>query len=149
MKKKKKADHDPEMFDLMKDAPKTEERAMTTATNNEIESDLLETNLSRDVETDSHVKSVSRELFNRSNIDLKTEVNHDEINQVTKIRFLEDKFGIANADVLIQSFLALRVSKERKSRREFVESLQTENKNAQGGFGQAISKLFGGGNNNG
>lgn len=108
---------------------------------------LLENTLQSEVEQEHHVKSVSKELFNKENIDLKTEVSHDEINQITKIRFLQDKFEVANVNILLKSFLNLRVSKKRQSRREFIDALQTENRNAQGGG--FFSRLFtGGGNNN-
>lgn len=107
---------------------------------------LLENTLQTEVEQEHHVKSVSKELFNKENIDLKTEVSHDEINHITKIRFLQNKFEVDNVDILLKSFLNLRVSKKRQSRREFIDALQTENRNAQGGG--FMSKLFGGGNNN-
>lgn len=108
---------------------------------------LLEDNLSQEVESDNSIKSVSKELFNKESIDLKTEVTHDEINHLTRMRFLEQKFQTENIDVLINSFLRLRVSKNRKSRAEFINALQTENRNAQGS-GFSLSKLFGGGSNN-
>lgn len=106
-------------------------------------SGLLEDDLQSEVESEHHVKSVAKELFNKENIDLKTDVSHDEIMQITKIRFLETSFRVENVDVLLKSFLNLRVSKERKSRKEFVDTLQTENRNQQGmGFGAKLSGLF-------
>lgn len=118
----------------------------TPGTTKNANAGLLENTLQMEVDQEHHVKSVSKELFNRENIDLKTEVSHDEINHVTKIRFLQDKFGVDNVDILLKSFLNLRVSKKRQSRREFIEALQTENRNSQGGG--FMSRLFGGGNNN-
>lgn len=103
---------------------------------------LLESDLSVDVEQDNQVKSVSKELFNKVQIDLKTEVTHDEINNIARLRFLEDKYNVRNINTLIDSFLRLRVSKNRKSRQEFIQALQTETKNAQG---QSMwNKIFGG-----
>ncbi len=102
---------------------------------------LLESNLGSEIESDSHVKSVSKELFTNNAIFLKTEVSHDEIPNITRILFLRDRFGVQNMDTAINSFLSLRVSKDRKSRKEFIESLQSENRNAQGGGW--VSKLFG------
>lgn len=107
------------------------------------EDELLEHNLSRDMEQDSTIKTVSKELFSSKDIDLKTEVSHNEINQIVKLNFLKARWQVDNIEVLTDSFLRLRVSKERKSRREFVETVQLENKNAQGGGW--MSKLFGGG----
>jgi hypothetical protein len=108
---------------------------------------LLETSLSQTVESENTIKSVSKELFTHSNIDVKTEVSHDEINNLTRLRFLRDRFNVQNVDTLTQSFLALRVSKDRKSRREFIEALQSENRSSQGG--NFLSKMFGGGGGGG
>lgn len=109
---------------------------------------LLETSLSQNFEMDNNIKSVSKELFNKHEIELKTEVSHDEINNISRLVFLKEKFGISNIDVLTHSFLKLRVSKDRKSRTEFISALNTENRNAQGG--NLMSRLLGmGGNNNG
>lgn len=109
--------------------------------------ELLETSLSQELEQESNIKTVSKELFNNNAIDLKSEVTHDEINDLTRIRFLKEAFGISHTDSLIVSFLSLRVSKNRQSRREFIEALQTENRNANQG-GNFFSRLLGGGNNN-
>lgn len=112
---------------------------------------LLETSLQQEIESESNIKSVSKELFSHQNIDLKTEVSHDEINNITRLQFLKHRFGIQNIDVLTDTFLRLRVSKQRKSRQEFISALQTENRNAQGGglIGK-LGNMFGGngGNNN-
>lgn len=111
------------------------------------EDELLEHNLSRDMESDSNIKTVSKELFSSKDIDLKTEVSHNEINEITKINFLKARWGVDNIEVLTDSFLRLRVSKERKSRREFVETVQLEGRNQQGG--SFLSRMFGGGGNGG
>lgn len=104
--------------------------------------DLLETSLQQEVETENNIKSVSKELFNKKEVEVKTEVSHNEINNVTRLLFLEDRLLVSNVEVLIDNFLALRISKNRRSRREFVEALQTETKNTSGGG--FLSKLFGG-----
>jgi hypothetical protein len=104
---------------------------------------LLENQLNVQMEQETHIKSVSKELFSVGAIDLKTEVTHNEINAITKLRFLENKYGVSNINTLINSLLALRVSKGRKSRREFIDSLQAERRNEQGG--NWMTKLFGGG----
>lgn len=105
--------------------------------------ELIETRLSQDIEQENSIKTVSKELFSKDSIEMKTEITHDEINDITRLEFLAAKFGISNVDVLKSSFLRLRVSKNRKSRGEFIASLQTENRNNNpaGGF---LSKMFGG-----
>lgn len=101
----------------------------------------------RPVEQDDSVKSVAKQLFSSDVIDLKTDITHNEINDLTRLRFMQEKFKVqstGNLDHVISSFLRLRVSKDRKSRREFIEALQTENRNQQGG--SIWSKLFNGNN---
>lgn len=100
----------------------------------------------RPMESDNQVKSVAKELFNQGQIELKTEVSHDEINNLTRLRFMRERFGIDNVETLTNSFLSLRVSKDRKSRSEFIAALQTENRNTNGGG--IWSRLFGVNNNN-
>ncbi|MEI6887617.1 MAG: hypothetical protein WCK31_05275 [bacterium] len=107
--------------------------------------DLLETSLSQNFETENNIKTVSKELFSKTNIELKTEIDHDEINNITRLQFLKEKFMISNVDVLVQNFLKLRVSKDRKSRKEFIDALQMENRNSNAP--SMMSKLFGGGGN--
>lgn len=94
--------------------------------------ELIERGLTQQFETDNTIKSVSKELFSGKEVSLKSEVSHDEINDITRLHFLKEKFGVSNIDVLIQSLLELRVSKDRKSRREFVETVTAEKKSADG-----------------
>jgi len=135
-----------EDFDLIvtrdkKTEPKNELLATTSTGNTD---ELLETSLSQTFEQENSIKTVSKELFNTNGIELKSEVDHDEINNITRLHFLKEKFGISNVDTLVSSFLRLRVSKDRKSRREFIEALQTENRNSNPG-GSLMARMFGGG----
>lgn len=108
-----------------------------------LEGQLIEEQLGIHTETESNIKSVSKELFNSDKIDVKTELSHDEINMVTKLRFLERKFKLRNIDVLVGSLLTLRVSKDRKSRSEFIQALRSEDQDAQqSGF---LKKFLGAG----
>lgn len=108
--------------------------------------DLIENNLSQMVETENNIKTVAKELFNKGSIELKSEVTHNEINHITRIRFLGTKFRLENMDYLTDNLLSLRVSKNRKSRNEFISALQSENRNQQGGG--FFNKLFGSNNRN-
>lgn len=109
---------------------------------------LLESTLSQEFETENNIKTVSKELFSKGSINVKTEISHNEINDITKLGFLKERFRIGNTDFLIQSLLEHRVSLKRKSRDEFIRALQTENRNANPA-GTFMSKFFGGGANNG
>ncbi len=93
---------------------------------------LIEDKLtSFDVRDETDIKAVSKELFSSEDIDVKTEVSYDEINMISKIRFLEHKFGIKNVGPLLKSFLSLRVSLARKSRKEFITGIRGEDANQQ------------------
>lgn len=89
------------------------------------------------IEHEDSIKSVAKQLFTHDVIDLKTDISHNEINNLTRLRFLQEKFKVGKQDRaidnVINSFLRLRVSKDRKSRAEFIAALQTENRNTQGG----------------
>ena len=93
---------------------------------------LLEEQLGLRTESENSIKSVSKELFSSDKIDVKTELSGDEINMVTKLRFLEERFALGNMDTLINSLLRLRVSKNRKSRDEFIKALNSENQQEDG-----------------
>lgn len=128
----------------MKERQELEDRSLVASTREFIPDNLLEQNLQQEVTSEHHLQTLSKELFSKFNIELKTELSHNEINHVTKLLFLNDRHMISNVDVLISSFLKLRVSKDRKSRREFVESLQTEARNQQGsGFMNGLKGMFG------
>lgn len=103
--------------------------------------DLIEDSLEFPLQDESDIKAVSKELFSGKEIDLRTQVSADEINLVTKIRFLEEKFGIKNVKPLLASFLNLRVSLDRKSRTEFIQAItgEQEKKNKDSWWG----KFFG------
>lgn len=121
-----------------------QDRELVASTREFLPDNLLEQNLQQEVTSEHHLQTLSKELFSKHNIELKTEVSHNEINHITKLLFLQDRLLIDNVDVLISAFLKLRVSKERKSRREFVESLQTEARNQQGsGFMNSMKNMFG------
>lgn len=75
------------------------------------------------------IEGVSKELFTGGpEIDLKSEVTKDQIVMITKLRFLQSKAALTNVQVLIDSFLTLSVSKDRKSRIEFIQAVNGETK---------------------
>lgn len=107
--------------------------------------ELIETSLSQTIESEHNIKHVAKELFSRKDIDLKSEVSYNEVNNLTRLQFLEDALNIGHIRTLKGSLLALRVSLKRKSRGELIQMAQTENRNQQAGFN--LAKLWGGGNN--
>ena len=62
------------------------------------EPELIEDGLSFNVQDDTDIRAVSKELFSSEDIDVKTEVSYDEINMISKMRFLQQKFDMKNID---------------------------------------------------
>jgi hypothetical protein len=110
--------------------------------NEDVSTELIEEGLNYNVEEDNEIKAVSRELFTKKEIDVKTEVSYNEINQISKIRFLENKFEIKNVQPLLESFLSLRVSMNRKSRLEFIKAIKGEEDMAETRLGK-LKRFFG------
>lgn len=119
-------------------------RKISSASSKRSEDALLEKKPSILGEQTNHVESVSKELFDDQKIDLRTEVSDEEIKNLARLRFMSTHFKCSTMDVVIDSFLSLRVSKERKSRGEFIQALQTERRNnEEGQTAKVFQKLFG------
>lgn len=88
---------------------------------------LLEESISSGQENESNIRTVSKELFSKIDVQVKTELSHNEINAATKLLFLKEQFHVDCVDDLLQSFFELRISKGRMSRKEFVDALKLEN----------------------
>src|SRR6056297_2067063 len=72
-----------------------------------------------------------KELFDIIDIDVKTELSSEQVMIISRMRvysnFLKKKYGIKNFNNLIESFLKLQVSKDRSSRKEFVDAMKSTN----------------------
>lgn len=89
---------------------------------------LIEDSLSFQVENENDLKQVSKDLFTQGNINLKTELNDKEISYITKIQFMQEMYGMHTLDNAVNQFKQLRVSKDRKSRAEFINAVGGEAK---------------------
>ena len=75
---------------------------------------------------ESHKARISRELFNATpdDIDLKTELSSDEVKDITSLMYMDDylrRHGLKPVfKTYYQLFMRLMISKDRKSRGEFV-----------------------------
>lgn len=76
----------------------------------------------------------SKELFSKENIRTRTDLSDDEIRYATKLRYIRIKYDIPIYDILLQEMMEMRLSRKRKSRREYIESMK-----------QKIRDFFGGG----
>jgi hypothetical protein len=88
----------------------------------------------------NNIRSVSKELFNKNNLQGKTELTCKQINGIARTRFMTRwlKNSIndetnkpytmeENFDKLLEDLELLSISKNRKSREEFVESMKIQN----------------------
>lgn len=85
---------------------------------------LLETNISKGLENETGIKSLSKEMYSKSNIDLKTEVSHNDANNITRCRAMLVLVPGLSLGPALDSLLGLRVSLERKGRGEFTTAIQ-------------------------
>lgn len=105
--------------------------------NNESEEDRLAEWLSNTEQE----QSVSKELFKKENISVRTEVSDDEIKAIAKANFICNLLELKHFPAMIQEFLELRVSHKRKSRAEFIKSLSQK---MNFGFGNRFNNNRGG-----
>jgi len=67
-----------------------------------------------------------KELINRDDIELKTDLNEEEISIVARLKFLCDELELNNFRKALVYLLELKVSKNRKGRKEFLEGLKRD-----------------------
>lgn len=77
--------------------------------------------------------SVSKELFNPKNPKIKTDISERQIKILTKLDYKSRKYwetlGMYDLRKIIDEFILLSISKDRKSRAEFVETHRETQKN--------------------
>lgn len=86
-------------------------------------------------EKESKEQSISKELFDNEDVKVKTELNDKGILVFSKMLFNHNflvRKGIYSADELspyleyAENFMTLKISRERKSRQEFVDSVKED-----------------------
>ena len=108
---------------------------------NEVEE--LEQMFSGDGQTES---SILKELFNSKNIKVKTELTADQVSIVSRLFLMADITKRPYLGTVLNEFITLQVSKDRKSRMEFVEAHRDRQQNMNKGI---FGNMFGGGQNGG
>lgn len=84
-----------------------------------------------------------KELFHESKVKARTDLTPRQINNITKAFYLAKMSGIPEISGILNDFLTLRISKDRKSRAEFVDGLKARiEQNMQQGM-QNIRGQFG------
>lgn len=88
--------------------------------------------------TSSDEDKVIKELVDISkNLIAKTELTHEQIVEVCKLKHIARKYKLNNLNLFIEDFMQGKISEARKGRREFIEAIQAqrENKEQLGLFG--------------
>jgi hypothetical protein len=98
----------------------------------------LENMFQGDGQTES---SILKELFNSKNIKVKTDLTEDQISIVSRLFLMAHITKRPYLHTVLNEFITLRVSKDRKSRTEFVEAHKDRNQQQ----GKGLMGLFGGG----
>jgi len=98
---------------------------------------------------DSDTKIVKELISGNTQIEQKTELTATQISIISRLYFLHDYIEdptVTNLEKLLDKFLVLQISKDRKSRKEFVDSLRGVLDNKQGGgFLEKFGGMFKGG----
>jgi len=68
----------------------------------------------------------SKELFSKEDIEVKTDINEEETSIIARLKFLCDELNLKNFEKSLTYLMELRVSKGRKSRKEFIDSIKKE-----------------------
>lgn len=73
----------------------------------------------------------SKEIFKSEGIKTRTDLNDNEISAMSRLLFLCDTFEFNNLNKALHNFMELRLSRNRKSRKEFIDALKSNQVNNQ------------------
>ena len=82
-------------------------------------------------------------LFTEENIRVKTDLSPKQVFMFSRLRFFTKKLGIEGLDDFMEEYMVLAVSKNRQSRKEFVDAHKAEQLSKQQGM-QGLLEGFGG-----
>ena len=85
-----------------------------------------------DDELEAQSKSGAKALLNKEDIELKTELTPIEVMAASRLLFVADRYDIQGIDQFMSQLLQLKVSQNRKGRREFIEGLHAEERRQTG-----------------
>jgi hypothetical protein len=74
---------------------------------------------------DMWMQEVSKQIFSKDNIEVKTDLNTNQINALTKGLLFAETFNVSLMERLCNTIMVLSVSKDRKGRKEFTEIAKT------------------------
>lgn len=89
-----------------------------------------------------------KELFDVTDIEAKTELTSEQVMIISRLKILgnhlKEKYNIDIIDTITNNFLQLQISKDRKSRGEFVSAFQSKNDERAGNFLDKFNLSLGG-----
>jgi hypothetical protein len=92
-------------------------------------------------DTQTTETTILKELFNTKNFKAKSELNNNEISIISRIYLLAKITNRPHLREVVDEFIILRISKDRQSRKEFVEANKEMKRDMQGGL---LNRMFGG-----
>lgn len=84
----------------------------------------------------------SKELFDNNKIGTKTDLSDDEVVQATKLKYMAKRFDLPIYEDLLQNLMEYKLSRNRKSRKEYIESMGKKMSEFLKGFGNGGTNEF-------
>jgi hypothetical protein len=99
----------------------------------------------RDVEREltAETRNDSGRLIDKEDVEVKTELNDQEILSISKLRFIAERYDVPVLNEFTDNLMTLKISRKRKGRQEFIQGLHADERREQPNEG-FFSKLFGG-----
>lgn len=101
----------------------------------------------RDVEREMAVetRNDSGRLLDKEDVEVKTELNDQEILTISKLRFVAERYEVPVLRDFTDNLMTLKISRHRKGRTEFIQGLHADERRETPNEG-FFSKIFGGRN---
>jgi len=77
-------------------------------------------------DTNTNPSDVVKELFSEKTIKARTDLSASQISKISRAYYLASILEMPELKSLLDEFITLRISKDRKSRSEFVEGLKSK-----------------------
>lgn len=85
----------------------------------------------------------SGRLLDKKDVEVKTELNDEEILTISKLRFMSERYNIPVLNAFTNNLMMLKISRNRKGRSEFIQGLHADERREQPSESM-WSKIFGG-----
>lgn len=114
---------------------------------NNFNDDVLENLLENKKETKQHNDlDILKELFNKKDIETKTELGMNQIIIINKKRMLANLLDFPELNDLLNDFMILSISNKRKGRQEFIEGFKGNKESKENEIkveSKGLNRLFG------